>query len=627
MKIGKRNNVFSLKKIKCLSFMIAILSSGKIFTMDCMGGESVLASESNNTVLPKQPVTINSPTQSNLQEISFVDTSFSKRKEPSKQIWSDTGIVNAKVYGNKKYTHKTIQKAINAIGSSYKILKLSEGKWLISSDIEIPSNIKLNLEKGATIDVVEGKMFKIHGLIDAPVAHIFTGAGEIVFDTDYLQTVYPQWWGAKGDGLTEDTVTVQLAINSFTGKGGEIYFPEGIYVVDSIGIKSNITAKGNGQNSILKQKSGSQYCVGTNPYNGKIKRGDLNPTDIKFINLGFRGTVDTDGFSEFFMLLDVRVASNIYVSKCSFTGFRGDGIYLGEKNLGGIESHNTKVTISECVFNGINKDNRNGISIIDCDGLLIEKCIFRNCSRPDMPGAIDIEPDNKYNVVKNIKIAENKFENIGGHTVIQLTIIFKLGQLSNAIQNIEIVNNIIVGNKSIDGIFIGQPQFADNNTLPNNILIYGNVVKNTNRPFIIFGFKNVIMSNNTFDGCDNAPCISYSEPNINIVDMKIVTNTFKNLSMNDGLGISIFGVHNISFKDNIFDNIGKVDGTYGNALYFRRHGGAADHVTLENNVFKGNNTKVAVQREKGNVTYPEHNRIKDNTCLCGESIFLPAGDL
>lgn len=606
--------------------MTALISLAIACTLDCVGGVTLQTSESNNTVVSKQPITINSPVQSNLQEISFVDTSFSKRKEPAKQIWSDTGIVDAKVYGNKKYTHKTIQKAINAIGSSYKILKLSEGKWLISSDIEIPANIKLNLEKGATIDVTEGKVLTIHGLIEATVTHVFTGAGEIVFDTDYLQTVYPQWWGAKGDGLTEDTVAVQTAINSFTGKGGEIIFPDGIYVVDSIGIKSNITAKGNGQNSILKQKSGAQYCVGTNPYNGKIKRGDLNPKNIKFINLGFRGTVDTDGFSAFLMLLDIRAASNIYVSKCSFTGFRGDGIYLGEKNLGGIESHNTKVTISECVFDGINKDNRNGISIIDCDGLLIEKCFFRNCSRPDMPGSIDIEPDNKYNVVKNIKITENKFENIGGHTVIQLTIIFKLGQLSNAIKNIEIVNNIIDGNKSINGIFIGQPQFADNNTPPNNILIYGNVIKNTDRPFIIFGFKNVIMSNNTFDECNNAPCISYSESNINVMDMQIAANTFKNLSKDDGLGVSIFGVYNLVLKDNIFDNVGKIDGTYGNALYFRKQGGVADYVTIENNIFKGNNTKVAIQRDKGNVTYPEHNKIKGNILLGNFNVFLPASN-
>ncbi|OHB73510.1 MAG: hypothetical protein A2W17_09115 [Planctomycetes bacterium RBG_16_41_13] len=596
-------------------------------TLDCVGGVTLQTSESNNTVVPKQPITINSPTQTNLQDVRFVDTSFSNRKEPAKQIWSDTGIVDAKVYGNKKYSHKTIQKAIDAIGSSYKTLNLSEGKWLISSDMDIPANIKLNIEKGATIDVAKGKRLTIRGLIESPVTHIFTGVGEVVFDTDYLQTVYPQWWGAKGDGLTEDTVSVQAAINSFTSKGGDIFFPDGTYIVDSIGIKSNITAKGNGQKSILKQKSGSQYCVGTNPYNGKIKRGDLNPTNIEFINLGFRGTVDADGFSEFFMLLDIRAASKIYVSKCSFIGFRGDGIYLGEKNLAGAESHNTKVTISECVFDGINKDNRNGISIIDGDGLLIEKCIFRNCSRPDMPGAIDVEPDSKHNIVRNIKIAENRFENIGGHNIIQISITFKFGKLDTPIQNIEIVKNIIEGDKGANGIYIGQPQFAEKNTPSNNILIHDNVVKNTNRSFMLFGFKNVSMFNNLFDECNNAPYISYSESNINVMDMHIIANTFKNLSQDDGLGVSIFGVHNITFKDNTFENIGKVDGTYGNALYFRRHGGAADYVAIENNIFRGNNTKVAVQREKGNVTYPEHNRIKDNTCVCGETIFLPAGNL
>ena len=34
---------------------------------------------------------------------------------------------------------------------------------------------------------------------------IFTGPGEVIFDSNDVQRVYPQWWGAKGDGVTNDT--------------------------------------------------------------------------------------------------------------------------------------------------------------------------------------------------------------------------------------------------------------------------------------------------------------------------------------------------------------------------------------------------------------------------------------
>lgn len=42
-----------------------------------------------------------------------------------------------------------------------------------------------------------------------------------------------KFWGAKGDGTTNDTRKVQLAMNSC--RGGTVYFPQGTYLVDSIG--------------------------------------------------------------------------------------------------------------------------------------------------------------------------------------------------------------------------------------------------------------------------------------------------------------------------------------------------------------------------------------------------------
>ena len=55
--------------------------------------------------------------------------------------------------------------------------------------------------------------------------------------------------------------------------------------------------------------------------------------------------------------------------------------------------------------------------------------------------------------------------------------------------------------------------------------------------------------------------------NINVRDMEIIGNTFKNLSQEDGVGISIFGAYNLEFKNNSFDKIGKTDGKSGNALF------------------------------------------------------------
>ncbi len=517
-----------------------------------------------------------------------------------------------------------LQTLIETAGAAPKTLSLTRGNWTISSNLEVPRNIKLTLKDGATMTVAAGKVLKVHGVFEAPPAKIFSGTGEVIFDSGHVQRVYPQWWGARGDGKADDTFAFQSAINSFAEKGGEIQVSDGTYVLDEVGIKSNIAMRGTGTHAILKQKSGARYCITTNPDSAGVRSAAFERHYISFSNLTFLGTVAGDGFSEFFMLLDIRGSSNIYVSKCSFIGFRGDGIFLDVTGASGQERHNSKVTITGCTFDGVNKNNRNGISVIDCDGLLIDKCSFKNCSRPDMPGAIDIEPDYKYNIVRNIKISQNRFDNIGGNNIIQFSVTFKLGKLDNAMQNIEISKNSIEGDGKVNGIYVGQPQLADDKTPPNNILISDNVVRNTNRSFMIFGFKDIRMINNIFEDCKNAPCISYSEKDINVRNMQVIGNTFKNLSQEDGAGIAIFGVYKLQFQDNIFDNLGKADGTSGNALFFRRQGGPADYVTIKDNTFRGNRTKAAVQSENGNITYPEHNLISGNTFLNDSKVFLPA---
>lgn len=514
----------------------------------------------------------------------------------------------------------------NASGRSTRSSKkvtIPAGTLVVTKNTVYGPKVKLVLSPGAAISVNTGVTLTIQGVMQAPVAKVFTGAGEVVFDTDYAQVVYPQWWGAKGDGTTEDTAALQAAVNSFTSKGGTIAFPAGTYVIDSIGMKSNITLKGTGDTSILKQKSGSKYAVGTDPSIDKISQArnfSLNPGNMKFSKLAFRGTIDTDGFSEFIMLLNLKAATQVSIDSCTFTGFRGDGIYLGAINLSGTEYHNSKISVTNCAFDGLNRNNRNGISVIDCDGLLIQKCRFSNCSRSDMPGAIDVEPNNSFNIVKNIKIDNNTFTNIGGGT----NILLNVRKLDSPLQNIEITGNVINGDGLSNGIYFGQPLLADSATPLTNLLIGNNTVNKTNRAFVVFGGRNIIMTNNVFDGCEHEPYISYSSANVNVMDMQVTGNTFRNLSRVYGIGIYIFGVENITFTGNLFDNIGMSSGGGGNALMFGDWGGPAKGVVIKNNTFKGSNTTVAIQRASGNITYPELNVISGNTFLGTSLIYLPA---
>jgi hypothetical protein len=56
-------------------------------------------------------------------------------------------------------------------------------------------------------------------------------------------------FGAKGDGVTDDTVAVQAALDF----GGAIYFPEGTYLCTSLTISNDVMLYGDGKETVIKQ--------------------------------------------------------------------------------------------------------------------------------------------------------------------------------------------------------------------------------------------------------------------------------------------------------------------------------------------------------------------------------------
>lgn len=80
--------------------------------------------------------------------------------------------------------------------------------------------------------------------------------GVIYFDlgAEKFKRVFNQlnvkWFGAKGDGATDDTTAIQNAINSVTAQGATLYFPAGIYLIPNGGLTCDkqILFQGEGRN-------------------------------------------------------------------------------------------------------------------------------------------------------------------------------------------------------------------------------------------------------------------------------------------------------------------------------------------------------------------------------------------
>lgn len=197
--------------------------------------------------------------------------------------------------------------------------------------------------------------------------------------------------------------------------GGRIIVPHNMKIlIGNINSYANIEWFGNDWTSELIVKP-SYYGISVNAGTGGTASVDDNARNCVFNGFRIRGQVETAGFSQQIHLLNLNAVSALTIQGMSLMGAQGDHIYLGSSNVGGVERHNEDVTIDRLFVDGINKNQRNGVSVVDCDGLKITNSRFKRVTRSDMPGAIDIEPNNyAFSVVKNITIEDVFVDDCGG---------------------------------------------------------------------------------------------------------------------------------------------------------------------------------------------------------------------
>ena len=154
------------------------------------------------------------------------------------------------------HSYPSLAAAVTSIGATNAVLVISN-QLAILSNISIPATIQLKFNRGGQLIIAKNVIVSIDGPVEAGLEWIFAGEGLVKFTKTAATRVYPQWWGAKGNGSTEDTQAVQKAINTVASAGGgDVIFSKGIYIVNSIVLDSNVNIVGQGWDSILLQKSG-----------------------------------------------------------------------------------------------------------------------------------------------------------------------------------------------------------------------------------------------------------------------------------------------------------------------------------------------------------------------------------
>ena len=408
-------------------------------------------------------------------------------------------------------------------------------------------------------------------------------------------------FGALCDGISDDAPAVQKAVDATSW----LLFPKGTCFLNStVTLKNGTQLRGEGINvSIVRQGSVSGASMGTFFVNSGSAEEKV--TNIRISDMTIYGQSDVLGFSQFQHLISLNGVKNALVDHVEFRGFRGDGVYLGSGNIGGDERHNENVTIRDSLFDGVNHSNRNGISIIDGNGILIENNRFINTTQPKMPGAIDIEPnDNSFHLIANINIRDNKFISIGGNVA---AISFVLNSLLATVPSLfRVERNSITGTSG--GILFLTRTKPTATSQPNRLLIANNIVTTAGRSFVISGAKDFRISENTFSDANSSSLIGYKAEADKCMNGIISKNIFKDIKR---VGITIFSIDHLEISKNQFIDVGNGGiGSYAIDFNF----GTSSFVSLLDNIVSSptGKTAYAIHKEMSHTFFPATNTERNN---------------
>lgn len=408
-------------------------------------------------------------------------------------------------------------------------------------------------------------------------------------------------YGAKGDGTTDDTAAFVAAAAAAAGNG-EILVPWGRYIVSRFDLPSNSTLTGNGWGSIIKQKVGTTFRAVTNVEGDALITCNLNDAlvdnlvannkrNIVIKNIALEGNSVDTGFVEVNALIGMQAVSDVLIERVKFTAQQGDGFVVYSGCAAAKETHSENVTVRKCTFDGVNYTNRNGISLYDIDGAVIEDCLFTRLTRADMPGAVDVEGRlADYVINRNVEVRNCTFTDIGAAGTKAGVILYFYNTLTATVprQGFKITGCKF---KNTGGIAAGvQGSGVAVNTPPHGVVVEDCRFQQLNANIQFYGLRGVRFLRNTIEPSNFG--VQVGTGALRVYDYVSEGNTFNQVAqtVTGGYVYLLNLIDGFHIERDTFIDCGRLDNTAGVCVGFGGGGafGARRITTKDCNVVSTN---------------------------------------
>ena len=469
--------------------------------------------------------------------VLIVTSAVVTARAPSAEVSAAAEITDHSDQGMKGSLAWHIAESSTRTPAETHLILSAAGTYRIVGDLTIPENATLTIRRGALLEISDGAVLTVNGIIDAGPWRVFGGSGRVAGSPkgDYVR---PQWWGT-------DQAALAAAL-----RFPSVYLGTGRFVIaDSLEIRGNTHVRGEPGCEIKSLLTGNPHTYfGMLQTPGKEAVSDIRIQGVRFVN--------TTAVGMYALAVHGGGGEDIRFTDCECVGC---GIVFG------FNVRNIVVRDNTCHSSTLEKldlfdDHHDGIYL----GGVVEDCMIasnqildRRCHGIAVVSQAVFPPtsNNPADEMKGKRILVSG-NNVVSHTTKQTA----GGIWVSRVQDCRIVNNHVEDYADVGIDFEGSRNcVADSNVLVNNnkgLAMYGNC-------------RNVTFSNNTVyitrdDGPRTVFFNSYSNGYKDIVDRQntdilVVGNVFSNASptfdKTHGNGRIVTGTAGrLVFRDNVFVN-------------------------------------------------------------------------